>query len=81
MTSATETALAHSQARARELEAWTWHAVAAALLTSLALAFAASAWSAFRLTRSLRRLSAATPRSRANVTGPLAMPDRDEIGE
>ena len=82
MTSATETALAHSQARARELEAWTWHTVAAALLTSLALALAASAWLTFRLTRSLRRLSAATAALASGTwTGPLAMPDRDEIGE
>src|SRR5690349_2789716 len=33
MTAATEAALVHSQARARELEAWTWHAVAVAMLT------------------------------------------------
>ena len=82
MTAATETALAQSQARARELEAWTWHAVAAALLISLALALAASAWLAFRMTRSLRRLSAASAALAGGTwTGPLAMPDRDEIGE
>jgi signal transduction histidine kinase len=72
MTAATEAALVHSQARARELEAWTWHAVA----------LAASAWLAFRMTRSLRRLSAATSALATGTwTGPLAMPDRDEIGE
>ena len=82
MTAATEAALVHSQARARELEAWTWHAVAVAMLTSLALALAASAWLAFRMTRSLRRLSAATSALATGTwTGPLAMPDRDEIGE
>jgi signal transduction histidine kinase len=82
MTAATEAALAHSQARARELEEWTWHAVAAALLTSLTLALAASAFLAFRMTQSLRRLSAATAAVAAGTwTGPLATPDRDEIGE
>jgi two-component system sensor histidine kinase GlrK len=82
MTGATEAALAHSQARASELEAWTWHTVAAALLTSLALALAASALLAFRITRSLRRLSTATAALAAGKwTAPLAMPDRDEIGE
>lgn len=82
VSTATEAALARSQARARELEEWTWHAVAAALLTSLALAVAASAFLAFRMTRSLRRLSAATAALAAGTwTGPLATPDRDEIGE
>jgi signal transduction histidine kinase len=82
VTAATEAALAQSQARARELEEWTWHAVAAALLASLALALAASAFLAFRMTRSLRRLSAATAALAAGTwTAPVATPDRDEIGE
>jgi signal transduction histidine kinase len=82
VTAATEAALAHAQARARELEEWTWHAVAAALLVSVALALAASAFLAFRMTRSLRRLSAATAALAAGTwTAPVATPDRDEIGE
>lgn len=82
MTAATEAALARGQARARALEEWTWHAVAAALITSLALALAASAYLSFRITRSLRRLSVATATLAAGTwTGPLAVPDRDEIGE
>lgn len=82
VTAATEAALARSQARARELEVWTWHAVAAALLASLALALAASALLAFRMTRSLRRLSVATTALAAGTwTAPVATPDRDEIGE
>src|SRR4029077_12042622 len=82
MTAATEAALVHSQARARELETWTWHAVAVAMLTSLALALAASAWLGLRMPRSLRRLPAATSALASGTwTGPLAMPDRDEIGE
>jgi signal transduction histidine kinase len=82
VTAATEAALTRSQARARELEEWTWHAVAAALLASLALALGASAFLAFRMTRSLRRLSAATAALAAGAwTAPVATPDRDEIGE
>jgi signal transduction histidine kinase len=82
MTAASEAALARNQARARALEDWTWHAVAGALIASLALALAASAYLSFRITRSLRRLSAATATLASGTwTGPLAMPDRDEIGE
>ena len=82
LTAATEAALGRAQARARELEAWTWHAVAAALLTSLSLTLAASAWLAFRMTRSLRRLSAATAALASGTwAGPLSVPDPDEIGE
>ncbi len=82
LTAATEAALTRGQAGARALEAWTWHAVAAALVASLALALGASAYLAFRITRSLRRLSAATATlASGSWTGPLAVPDRDEIGE
>ena len=82
MTAASEAALARSQARARALEDWTWHTVAAALIASLALALGASAYLSFRITRSLRRLSAATATVAAGTwTGPLAVPDPDEIGE
>ncbi len=70
LTAATETALTRSQAGAR------------ALVASLALALGASAYLAFRITRSLRRLSAATTTLASGTwTGPLAVPDRDEIGE
>jgi signal transduction histidine kinase len=56
--------------------------VAAALITSLAVALAASAYLSFRITRSLRRLSVGTATLAAGTwTGPLALPDRDEIGE
>ena len=82
MTRATEAALARSQARARVLEEWTWHAVAVALLASVSLALAASALLAFRMTRSLGRLSAATASLEAGTwTQPLAEEGQDEIGE
>jgi signal transduction histidine kinase len=82
LTTATEAALARSQAHARGLEDWTWHAVAAALLASVALALAASAFLAFRMTRSLGRLSVATASLAAGTWGEaLAAEGRDEIGE
>ncbi|HSE03241.1 MAG TPA: HAMP domain-containing sensor histidine kinase [Methylomirabilota bacterium] len=81
-TTATEAVLAAGQARARALEDWTWHAVATALLTSLALALAASALLALRMARALGRLSAASSRLAAGTwTGPLAVTGRDEISE
>lgn len=81
MTAATEGALARAQARARDLEAWTWRAVAATLLASAALALGASAFLAVRMTRSLGRLSAATASLAAGTwTGPVAAQGRDEIG-
>jgi signal transduction histidine kinase len=82
MTAATEAALARAQARARTLETRTWHAVAAALLASLALGLGASAFLAFRMTRSLKRLSMATASLASGTwTEPLAGEGRDEIGE
>ncbi|HEX9748269.1 MAG TPA: HAMP domain-containing sensor histidine kinase [Methylomirabilota bacterium] len=82
ITSATETGLAAGQARARALEARTWRAVTIALVASLVLALAASALLAYRMARSLGRLSAATTSLAAGTwTGPLAVTGRDEISE
>jgi signal transduction histidine kinase len=81
-TAGTEAGLAAGQARARALEARTWRAVTTALLLSLALALAASALLAYRMARSLGRLSAATASLAAGTwTGPLAVAGRDEISE
>ncbi|HSB41681.1 MAG TPA: HAMP domain-containing sensor histidine kinase [Methylomirabilota bacterium] len=81
-TAATEAGLAAAQARARALEAWTWRAVTIALLGALALALAASALVAFRMARSLGRLSAASAALASGTwTGPLAITGRDEISE
>src|SRR6266850_2433510 len=56
----TKAALLIAEARARALEARTWRAVSTALGGSVVLALAASALLAYRMARSLRRLSAAT---------------------
>lgn len=81
-TTATEAGLAAGQARARALEARTWRAVSTALAASLLLALVASALLAYRMARSLGRLSAATTSLAAGTwTGPLAVTGRDEISE
>ena len=82
MTAATEAALGRAQTRARALETRTWHAVAAGLVASLALGLGASAFLAFRMTRSLKHLSRATASLAAGTWAePLAAEGRDEIGE
>jgi len=82
VTTATEAGLAAGQARARALEARTWRAVTTALVASLVLALAASALVAYRMARSLGRLSAATTSLAAGTwTGPLSVRGRDEISE
>jgi signal transduction histidine kinase len=82
MAAATEVALERSQARARALEVSTWRAVAMALLTSVAVALGASALLAYRMTRSLGRLTVATASLAAGTwNGPMATEGRDEIGD
>jgi signal transduction histidine kinase len=82
MAAATEAALERSQARARALEVSTWRAVAMALLTSVAVALGASALLAYRMTRSLGRLTVATASLAAGTwNGPMAGEGRDEIGD
>jgi len=81
-TAATEAGLAAGQARARALEARTWRAVSTALAASLLLALTASALLAYRMARSLGRLSAATTSLAAGTwTGSLSVEGRDEISE
>jgi len=82
ITTATEAGLAAGQARARALEARTWRAVSTALGGSVILALAASALLAYRMARSLRRLSAATTSLAAGTwSGPLRVEGGDEISE
>ncbi len=82
MAAATEAALERSQARARALEESTWRAVAMALLASVAVALGASALLAYRMTRSLGRLTVATASLAAGTwNGPMAGEGRDEIGD
>jgi signal transduction histidine kinase len=79
---ATEAILDAGQARARALEARTWRGVATALLAALGLALGASALLAYRMARSLGRLSAASASLAGGTwTGPLAVTGRDEISE
>jgi len=82
ITTATEAGLAAGQARARALEARTWRAVSTALGGSVILALAASALLAYRMARSLHRLSAATTSLAAGTwSGPLRVEGGDEISE
>ena len=82
ITTATEAGLAAGQARARALEARTWRAVSTALGGRVILALAASALLAYRMARSLRRLSAATTSLAAGTwSGPLRVEGGDEISE
>ncbi|HJR00456.1 MAG TPA: HAMP domain-containing sensor histidine kinase [Methylomirabilota bacterium] len=82
VTTASEAGLAAGQARARALETRTWRAVSAALAGSVVLALAASALLAYRMARSLRRLSAATTSLATGAwSGPLPVEGRDEISE
>jgi len=82
MTAATEEAFARSRARAEALEARTWRAVTVALLAGLALALAASAGLAYRLTRRLERVSVASAGLAAGTwPEPLSVGGRDEISD
>jgi signal transduction histidine kinase len=82
MRTSTEGTLALAEARARTLERRTWRAVGAALATGLALALAASAWLAHRMTRSLRHLSvAAAALAAGSWPAPLTVTGHDEISD
>jgi two-component system, NtrC family, sensor histidine kinase GlrK len=82
LTAASNAALGRAQADAAALAARTWTAVTAAFVGSLVAALAATALVAFRMTRSLRQLSAAT-RDLADgaFTAPLPVDRDDEIGD
>jgi len=68
--------------RARALEQRTWTLISIALPASLLLALLGAALLAFRMARSLRRLSAATAEVvQGSFTGALEVQRRDEIGE
>lgn len=68
--------------RARELERRTWTAVLVALVASVAAAVGGTAWVAVRLTRSLRRLSAATHEvAQGSFSQPVPVESRDEIAD
>lgn len=82
ITAATDAAVALSQARARALERRTWQTVSAAIAVGLLLALLVSALLAYRMTRSLRRLSAATKAlADGTFTESLPAESHDEIGD
>lgn len=82
LTRETDVAVKDALAEATRLEGRTWTWVLVSLGMSVVLVLVGSGLVAFRLTRSLRRLSAAT---RALAEGsfrvPITITDRDEVGE
>ena len=78
---ATYTRVVDGQAEAARLESRTWSGVLAALGAAVALALVGTGVLAHRITRSLRRLSAATTAVAAgSYREPIADTTRDEIG-
>jgi signal transduction histidine kinase len=82
LTEATSAEVDRAQAAVRALENRTWTTVLATLSVSLLAAIGATGFVAFRLTRSVRQLYAATGRVvDGSFREPLAVETRDEIGE
>ena len=82
LTEATSAEVARAQAAVRALETRTWATVLVTLSVSLLAAVGATGFVAFRLTRSVRQLSAATARvADGSFRDPLPVETRDEIGE
>ena len=79
---ATSAEVARAETAVRTLETRTWTAVLVTLSVSLVAAVGAIGFVAFRLTRSVRRLSAATRRvADGSFRDPLPVETRDEIGD
>src|SRR5262245_28798405 len=77
---ATHARIVRAQREAARLEQRTWTGVVAALATALLLALVATAMIALRITRSLRRLSAATASVAAgSFREPIVVTGRDEV--
>lgn len=78
---ATHARVLRAQAEVARLEDRTWTGVVAALATALALALVATAVIAVRITRSLRRLSAATAAlGTGSFREPIPAGGKDEVG-
>jgi two-component system sensor histidine kinase GlrK len=78
---ATYARVQRAQAEAARLERRTWTGVVLALATAMVLVLLATAVIALRITRSLRRLSAATAAVAAgSFRDPIAVGGRDEVG-
>jgi signal transduction histidine kinase len=81
-TSARQAAVVAAQTEAARLERRTWGWVLSAFAAAVVAALAGSAWIAYRLTRSLRVLSAATQQVAAGAfREPITVPSRDEVAE
>ncbi len=74
------TALGEVQTEVGRLKARTWTAVVVALVTAIAAALAGTAAIAWRMTRSLRRLAAATALLAEGSFQPVPVETADEIG-
>ncbi|MGH7278225.1 MAG: ATP-binding protein [Candidatus Rokuibacteriota bacterium] len=82
LTRATEQAIYARQAEVARLELRTWTGVLVSLGAALGLALLGTAFIAWRMTRSLRRLSEATASVAAgSFRDPIEVNDRDEVGE
>jgi signal transduction histidine kinase len=82
LTEATSAEVAQAQTAVRALESRTWTTILVTLSVSLLAAVGATGFLAFRLTRSVRRLSSATARvADGSFKDPLPVETRDEIGE
>jgi signal transduction histidine kinase len=82
LTEATSAEVAQAQTAVRALESRTWTTILVTLSVSLLAAVGATGLLAFRLTRSVRRLSSATERVADGSFGePLPVETRDEIGD
>jgi signal transduction histidine kinase len=80
--SARQAAVLAAQAEAARLERRTWAWALGALGAALVLALGGAAWIAYRLTRSLRALSAATTQVAAGAfREPIAVRGRDEVSD
>ena len=77
---ATQARVTRAQSEAARLERRTWNGVVGALAAALALALVATALIALRITRSLRRLSAATAAvASGSFREPIPVAGRDEV--
>ena len=82
LTEATSAEVAQAQTAVRALESRTWTTILVTLSVSLLAAVGATGFLAFRLTRSVRRLSSATGRvADGSFEEPLPVETRDEIGD
>jgi signal transduction histidine kinase len=82
LSAATSTEVDRAQTAVRALETHTWTTILSILTVSLLAALGATCFVAFRVTRSVRQLSAATARvADGSFEDPLPIETRDEMGD